>query len=99
MAPESARQKIEVAIVAAHLIRPKQDAIRVTNEKLPRALAALADLANHPARRAAVEVEIRIPIQEPLESLEVFRVPAHVRADPREFFRVARQHAFPHLAV
>src|SRR5438552_10075318 len=99
MAPESAGQKIESPIVAAYLIAAKENPVGVADEKLASALAALADLADHPSGGAAIQIEIRISIEHPLQSPQILGVAAHVGPDPGQVFGMPRQRFLPHPIV
>src|SRR5262249_54137155 len=58
VAPDSAGEEVEAALVAADLIGAEEDAILVADEEFARRVAARADLAHHPSRSATIEIEI-----------------------------------------
>ena len=82
MTPEPAGEEVEAALVAAHLVAAEEQAILVANEKIAREVPAKADLANHPARGAAIQIQVRIGVEQILEPRKIFGIPTHVRAEP-----------------
>src|SRR4051794_25377567 len=83
MAPESAGEEVEAAVVAADLVGAKDQAVGVADEEVACSIAAGADLAHHPARRAAIQVQVRIRVEQSLKARLVFGISTQVRAEPR----------------
>src|SRR5579859_3168458 len=98
MGPEPAGEEVESAVVAADLVGAEEDAVLVADEKLPCRIAARTDLADHPSRGAAVEHQVGMAIEQGLQAVQVFWVPAHVSPDPR-MAGVLTEQIVPHAVV
>lgn len=68
-----------------HEVRTEEHAARMTDEKVPRTLALIAELTRHPLGGAGVQAKIRIALEKVVQVIEVLRMPSEVRCLKEHF--------------